>query len=223
MAQRDQAYCRVCFAGVNRYISSILRPYELWHDRQIKLSVCNCCGTIYQTGTKSSELPIFSAAIQHYREAVATKLANFEANSLGPVRSLIVPIIWSLFQSSEYYLKTKWNTFITTDEPFFISFGIHNIATAIGVPLLLMPPVLAQPEHDKKVESNSGNESHGRLPNLILLTDIYNEQKGDKLNHSQLTVLCIKDERTDSNKLISLPKVFSVTELIAGYAKTKGK
>jgi hypothetical protein len=223
MATKEQAYCRICFAGVNRYVSSILRPYELWHDKQLKLSICNCCGTVYQLGTRSLELPIFAPAIHQYREAVANKLINFETDSLGPVRSFIVPIIWSLFQSSDYYLKNKWNTFITTDEPFFISFGIHNLATAIGVPLLLMPPIIAQPEHDKKVESNNGSESHGRLPNLILLTDIYNEQKGDKLNHSQLTVLCIKDNRTDSNKRISLPKVFSVTELNIGHAKTERK
>lgn len=198
----SKIYCTTCYAGQTFYPTAILRK----NDRSGNLLICNCCGTIYLK-TKDGTLVPEKLEMVRYQQLVERKLNEYkQETSEVELRPIIVPLMWSFFQDSWNYLKTMNKTIITTDIPFFLSFGLHNLAMALGTRVSL--GMLEINKNHQQVMQTLQSEGKRGLFTMIYVTDVFDPERVKTLNQVELTVICIKDSR--ENTEISNPKVFSI-------------
>lgn len=192
-------YCGVCFAGKHSYPTAILHDYA---DGEYK--ICNNCGTVHD-----SEKMQVGKEIRKYQKMVETRLESYTERDTSALRPIIVPLIWSLFQKSHRALDSYDISIISTNCPFFLSFGLHNLGTALGGQISVgSPPELWQAHQ----EIAAGQKGQGKQPIMVLLMDTFEKKHLDGMNPSQVCVLCVTDLRSSQEKKTTPPIVYKINE-----------
>jgi len=202
-------FCNQCHAGINKYLGAYLQPV---FKSETKVS-CNCCGTVYKIKNSLADkfeekYEIDLDAINQFRSFVESKLNNENVNT----HSLIMPIIWSIFDETKDYLFNINKTIIYTNDSLFLNFGIHALAMAIGVKIHLQIATVANVHENIKSEINQHVPLETPNPfSALFLVNEFNESEILKfISPAEVTYLCVKDTRKKENKSLAYPKVFSL-------------
>jgi len=196
----QRAYCGECLAGRERYPTARLYAYgeDGW--------ICNCCGTTYHNDTIMPD----GQAMAQYMRKVISKLREYKSDDIKTIRTMIVPIIWTMFQISHRQLERQRLTCISTDMPFILSFGLHNLASAFGAHIAIGIPAQIWQIHQQYANAPREDSGIRSMPMLIHVTDIYEDKRITGMNSTAVAVLCIKDSRERHKRDISHPRVFPI-------------
>ena len=217
---RVKKFCSVCYSGQSFYPTAILTL----HDPLTKSYICNCCGTVYSVDSKSAKdiLPgepnlkgdlkvaINNEEISKYQNMVRRRLDGYNSNlDERVIKPIIVPLMWSFYQISHNGLQPYNKTVITTDVPFFLSFGLHNLAMAIGC--IVHQGLFEVGNIHANIAQKMRSEGRSGLFKMIYLTDVFDDKRVNHISPVDLSVICIHDNR--EVKDMSDPKVYSIMKI----------
>ena len=98
---------------------------------------------------------------------------------------------------------------IYTSEPFFLNFGLHALAMALGVKIHLQ--FVSIHDTHQEYKTNVSQLSNQPFTIIVLCEEFNGESPIQKIiSPAEITYLCIKDTRNTVNKSFAYPKVISL-------------
>ena len=198
-------YCTKCFSGLNTYISSRLKPYK------DNTSICYACGTVYDNILKDSNgyPEIKKDQIESYKNLVYSRLKNLEKIDEYNILPIIPPIVWTLFDEAFDVVTKYTKTFMITDSPLFTAFGLHDLATILGVKIGNASYNIEE-AHELEIKNIISKGMAVTSPKFLFLTIDFDGKELINYSKNNYIVLCIRDLRDKIEKKNSLPLVISL-------------
>jgi hypothetical protein len=197
-------------------VGNPLAKLKKWSARgNDNILVCDVCGSTYAIVNGVPQY--YHNGIQNYRNPLIERIANYSERNEATLRPVIIPFTWMVAQTVIPDLLDHRFPVVTTPMSLLYTYSLTAISAAVGGRTYIGVPSDIESifkteckKLDKEILANTKQ-------NILIVTDILQDNMVAGYNPELITAVCIKDERTD-DKRANVPRVFEIISERFRYA-----